>query len=125
MGIDDKRGHMSSYLMETPSGVIAEIKPDGIKYRHYNITKHAIERFEQRARSTLDNLFVSLDRAVLADARRANDYRIQNQILKSENRGGYAMFDPETGVVFFMAVGRTLHTICTVMTMELLKAGAL
>lgn len=110
--------------METPGGAIAEMKTDGIKYRHYIITKHAIERYTQRARNTLDNLFVSIDRAVLADARQSKDYRIQNQIRKSEQNGGYCMFDPETGVYFFMAVGRTLHTICTVMTLELLTAGA-
>lgn len=116
---------MASVLMETPSGVIAEMRPGGIKYRHYSITKHAIERYTQRAHNTLDNLFVSIDRAVLADARQAKDYRIQNQIRKSENSGGYCMYDPETGVYFFMAMSKTLHVICTVMTTELLTAGML
>lgn len=111
---------MASVLMETPSGIVAEMKTDGIKYRHYIITKHAIERYTQRARNTLDNLFVALDRAVLADARQAKDHRIQQQIRKSEMKGGYAMFDPETDVYFFMAVGQRLHTICTVMTRELM-----
>lgn len=111
-------------LMETPSGVIAEMKTDGIKYRHYSITKHAIERYTQRARNTLDNLFVSIDRAVMADARQAKDYRIQNQIRKSEANGGYCLVDPETDVYFFMAISRTLHVICTVMTAEMITAGA-
>ncbi|EDY2030084.1 hypothetical protein GTB64_004526 [Salmonella enterica] len=104
--------------METPSGVMATIKMDVVRYRHYNITQHAIERFAERARMTLDNLFVSLDRAVLADARRARDHRIQQQIRQSEKKGGYCMFDPETQIYFFMAVGQTRHTICTIMTRD-------
>lgn len=111
-----------SIVMETPSGIVAEMKTDGIKYRHYIITKHAIERYMQRARAELDNLFVALDRAVIADARRASDHRIQRQIRKSEANGGYCLFDPETQVFFFMAIGQHLHTICTVMTSDLLTA---
>lgn len=106
--------------METPSGIEAVMTQEGVKYRHYNITKHAIERFTQRAKMTLDNLFVALDRAVLADASRSKDHRVQQQIRKSERNGGYAMFDPETDVYFFMAVGPTRHTICTIMTRDLM-----
>ena len=114
-----------SVLMETPSGVVAEMKTDGIKYRHYNITKHAIERYTERARQPLDNLFVSIDRSVLADARKAKDHRIQNQIRKSETRGGYCMFDPETGIYFFMVIGHALHTICTVMTSDVMTYASI
>ncbi|EKK5568061.1 hypothetical protein PN823_004481 [Enterobacter hormaechei] len=113
---------MSSVVMETPSGIVAEMKTDGIKYRHYNITKHAIERYMQRVHYDLDNFFVSLDRAVIADAQRASDHRIQRQIRKTEQNGGYCLFDPEAKVFFFMAIGKHLHTICTVMTSDLIPA---
>ncbi|EAO3414749.1 hypothetical protein D0Q53_20695 [Salmonella enterica] len=106
--------------METPSGVIAKVNSDGVIYKHYIITQHALVRFQQRSGMTLDNLFVTLDRAVLAEVHRAKDNRIQQQIRKSEKQGGYAMFDPETDVYFFMAVGPRYHTICTIMTKELM-----
>ncbi|EAM1616363.1 hypothetical protein EU642_22270 [Salmonella enterica] len=106
--------------METPSGIEAVMTLEGVRYRHYNISKHAIERYTQRANNTLDNLFVALDRAVLADASRSKDHRVQQQIRKSERNGGYAMFDPETNVYFFMAVGPQRHTICTIMTREIM-----
>ncbi|ECN9265261.1 hypothetical protein ACLMYS_003921 [Salmonella enterica] len=106
--------------METPSGMIASMNSDGIRYRHYIITQHALVRFQERAGMTLDNLFVTLDRAVLAQISRATDQRIQQQIRKSEKNGGYAMFDPETDVYFFIAIGPKFHTICTIMTRELM-----
>ncbi|ENE5752041.1 hypothetical protein ACFLMW_003766 [Salmonella enterica] len=106
--------------METPGGMVACLNSDGIRYRHYIITQHALVRFQERAGMTLDNLFVTLDRAVLAEVHRAKDTRIQQQIRKSEKNGGYAMFDPETDVYFFIAVGPKYHTICTVMTRELM-----
>jgi hypothetical protein len=104
--------------METPSGVEAIMKMDGVNYKHYTITQHAIERFMQRVGMTLDNIFIALDRAVMADQRRARDHRIQQQIRKSEQNGGYCMFDPETNVYFFLAVGPKRHTICTIMTRD-------
>lgn len=108
-----------SIAMETPGGAIAEINSNGVLYRHYIISQHALERFQQRAEMTLDNLFVALDRAVIADASRAKDHRIQQQIRKSE-KVGYALFDPETDIYFFLAVGPRYHTVCTVMTKELM-----
>ncbi|EBA6160041.1 hypothetical protein H8U31_001282 [Salmonella enterica] len=104
--------------METPGGTMAVMKMDGINYRHYLITQHAIERWQQRTALSLDYMFVSLDRVVMADAKQARDHRIQQQIRKSESNGGYCMFDPETNIYFFMAVGNKRHTICTVMTRE-------
>lgn len=110
-----------SVPMETPSGRVAEMTKDGIIYRHYLITKHAIERYTQRVRGTVDGMFPSLDRVVIADASQSKDHRIQVQIRRAEKRGGYALLDPEFGVYYFMAVGANkLHTICTVMTHELL-----
>ncbi|EMD0638903.1 hypothetical protein VPZ60_004319 [Salmonella enterica] len=107
--------------LETPSGFVAELTKDGIIYRHYLITKHALTRYTQRVRGTVDSLFPSLDRVVVADAQQARDHRIQTHIRRSEERGGYALLDPESGVYYFLAVGANkLHTICTVMTNELL-----
>ncbi|EIW6162739.1 hypothetical protein MF451_003736 [Salmonella enterica subsp. enterica serovar Saintpaul] len=106
--------------METPGGMVASMNSEGIRYRHYIITQHALVRFQERAGMSLDNLFITLDRAVLAEIHRANDHRIQDQIRKSESNGGYAMFDPETDVYFFIAVGPKYHTICTIMTRELM-----
>lgn len=104
--------------METPGGYVAVMNYEGVRYKHYKISQHALERFIQRARMTLDNIFVALDRAVLADANRARDHRIQQQIRKSERSGGYCMFDPETQIYFFLAISKKCHVICTIMTRE-------
>lgn len=106
--------------IETPSGVLTKVNSDGVVYRHYIITQHALERFQERSGLSLDYMLVTLDRAVLAEASRAKDHRIQNQIRKSERIGGYALLDPETNVYFFLVVGPKFHTICTVMTKEVM-----
>ena len=112
---------MKSVPMETPSGRVAEMTKDGIVYRHYLITKHAIERYAQRVRGTVDEVFPSLDRAVMADASTTKDYRVQKEIKRAERSGGYALLDPEYGIYYFLALGAgKFHTICTVMTYDLM-----
>ncbi|ECZ5235259.1 hypothetical protein AH156_19905 [Salmonella enterica subsp. enterica serovar Enteritidis] len=112
---------MKTVRMETPSGIMAKLSDDGIVYRHYRITKHAIQRFMERVRATLDDIFPALDRAVIADARQAKDHRVQDQIKRAERQGGYCLLDPETNVYFFIALGHgKLHAISTIMTLELL-----
>lgn len=107
--------------MESQSGVIAEMTKEGVIYRHYLVTKHAIQRYTERVRNGVDDLFVSLDRSVVADARQAKDHRVQQQIKRSESEGGYALLDPETNTYYFLAIGKgRFHVICTVMTLELL-----
>lgn len=107
--------------METQSGIVAEMTNEGVIYRHYLITKHAIERYIERVRNTVDELFVSIDRSVIADAQQAKDHRVQQQIRRSESDGGYALLDPETNTYYFLAIGKgRFHVICTVMTLELL-----
>ena len=106
--------------METPSGQIAEMMTDGIRYRHYMITKHAAERFMQRVTTALDEMFICLDRAVLADRANQKDVRIMEQIKRAERGGGYVITDPESHAYFFIAMDGRPHCICTVMTLEMM-----
>ncbi|WP_288821297.1 hypothetical protein [uncultured Leclercia sp.] len=104
--------------METPSGLIARMQTDGIEYRHYHITKHAIQRFTERVTTAIDEIFISLDRVVLADIQQQKDHRVQDQIRRAERNGGYVLCDPETDVFFFVAMAGRLNAICTVMTLS-------
>ena len=111
---------MQSVKMETPSGLIAEMMTDCIFYRHYRITKHAAERYIERVTSAIDELFVSLDRAVLAERNQQKDVRVMEQIRRAEDKGGYVLVDPETRSYFFIAMEGRAHSICTVMTLEMM-----
>lgn len=112
---------MRTVRMETPSGILAKLSDDGIIYRHYRITQHAIQRFTERVRGTVDDIFPALDRAVIADARQATDHRVQDQIKRAERQGGYCLLDPETDTYFFIALGAgKYHAVRTVMTLALL-----
>ncbi|WP_333855250.1 hypothetical protein [Leclercia sp.] len=102
--------------METPGVRTAYMKSDGIIYMHYLVTKHALQRFKERTRASADQIFVFLDRAVIAEARLANDHRVQDEIRKAESRGGYALLDPESNTYFFIALQGNFHIVATVMT---------
>lgn len=115
---------MKTVYMETPSGIKAKLNNDCVVYRHYRITKHAIQRFTERVRASVDDIFPALDRAVIADANQAKDHRVQDQIRRSERQGGYCLLDPETNTYFFIALGAgKYHAIRTIMTLALLTYG--
>ncbi|MBZ0059609.1 MULTISPECIES: hypothetical protein [unclassified Leclercia] len=112
---------METLRMEATCGIVAKLANEGITYRHYRISQHAIQRFTERLRVTIDKIFPALDRAVIADARQAKDHRVMDQIKRAERQGGYCLLDPDTETYFFIALGAgKYHTISTVMTFALL-----
>jgi hypothetical protein len=111
--------------IETPDNAAPPCFSQGIRHRHYLITRHAVERYSLRVGASVETLFSALDSAVLAVASQAFDWRVQQQIRKCEQEGGYALVDPARGIYFFVKQnGDGSHAVTTVMTYAVMTYSA-
>lgn len=112
--------------MITP-GLLKRISLDGlpdavalangaIRFRHYHISVHALDRFVERYGSPADAIVTLLHDAVVAYEHRAKTPGIRRVIRVAEARGGYVLL---SGSCFFVVVPDkelNLHVVATVMT---------
>ncbi|HHI2551375.1 TPA: hypothetical protein ACP41M_001091 [Klebsiella aerogenes] len=88
------------------------ISSGGVRYRHYLITAHAVDRYMERIGGDVGNLIADLDSAWLFDINRAGLRRRDcAPVARTERDGGYALSDGR--VLFIVKPGERIHFIVT------------
>ena len=92
------------------------LRKGGIRFRHYYISVHAIDRFVERCDRPASEILVALNDAVLACYERARSAGARRVIRIADQRGGYVLFSGK--VYFIMKVDEAtgVHVVSTVMT---------
>lgn len=92
------------------------LRKGGIRFRHYYISVHAMDRFVERCERPAYEILVALHDAVLACHDRARSAGARRIIRVAEERGGYVLFSGK--VYFIMKVDEVtgVHVVSTVMT---------
>lgn len=91
-------------------------KKGGIRYRHYYLSAHALDRFIERCKRPLMEAVGMLANASLACTTRSRSFVAQRVINGAEETGGYALFNK--GVYFIVKVDECtgVHVVLTVIT---------
>lgn len=92
------------------------LRGGAIRFRHYLISVHAIDRFVERSDLSARDIVPMLDSAYLACASRSRSAGARRVIRTAESRGGYVLL---SGFCYFIVVpdAKTgLHVVSTVMT---------
>ncbi len=99
---------------DIPEAIILET--GAIRFRHYLISIHAIDRFMQRTDGDLFGMIETLHDAVLAIRERSNHYALRRAFERNDEAGGYTL--KNKNVFFFVQIDaeRGYHVIATVMT---------
>lgn len=92
------------------------LRKGGIRFRHYYISVHALDRFVERCDRPASEILVALNDAVLACYDRARSSGAKRVIRVADERGGYVLFSGK--VYFIMKVDEEsgVHVVSTVMT---------
>ena len=99
---------------DIPEAIILET--GAIRFRHYLISVHAIDRFMQRTNGGLTDLMEALHDSVLALPERSRHYGIQRAFERNDSAGGYTL--KYKSVFFFIQIDpdRGYHVVATIMT---------
>lgn len=102
---------------EMDSTTELKIEPSGcVCYRHYLITRHAIDRYIERIGGDLGNMIADLDNAWLFDTSRKRLTRSMCAcIARHERRGGWAITNGRA--VFIIRPTLHQHVIVTTLRM--------
>ncbi|WNL63596.1 hypothetical protein ST4_038 [Aeromonas phage ST4] len=92
------------------------LRKGGIRFRHYYVSVHAMDRFVERCGRPASEILASLHDAVLACYERAKSPGARRVIRTADERGGYVLFSGK--VYFIMKVDQEtgIHVVSTVMT---------
>lgn len=92
------------------------LRKGGIRFRHYYVSVHAMDRFVERCGRPASEILVALHDAVLACYERAKSPGARRVIRTADERGGYVLFSGK--VYFIMKVDQEtgIHVVSTVMT---------
>lgn len=86
---------------------------NGIQFKHYVVSSHALERFEERTGKPVEKFFDYLDRAVIFDPSRTKSMRWKHNYAAACQDGSYIL---KTGLIHFVVKPtNTGHVIKTVM----------
>lgn len=93
------------------------LRKGGIRFRHYYVSVHAMDRFVERCERPSQEILIALNDAVLACHERAKSPGARRVIRTADERGGYVLFSGK--VYFIMKVDEEtgIHVVSTVMTL--------
>ncbi|ENZ1877599.1 hypothetical protein ACGGXQ_004477 [Salmonella enterica] len=95
------------YPMEPVMGI-----SDSVYYRQYRITRHALERYIERAGGDLGNMIADLNSCWVFDIdRKGMDRKLCASVARCERKGGYALCNDR--VMFLIQPGRHQVVITT------------
>lgn len=92
------------------------LRKGGIRFRHYYISVHAMDRFVERCDRPAYEILPVPHEAVLACHERSRHAGARRVIKAADERGGYVLFNGKA--YFIMKVDETtgVHVVSTVMT---------
>ena len=99
---------------DLPTAVI--LRTGAIRFRHYLITIHALDRFVQRCELGAHEIIPTLHYSVLACLERCRNIAIRRVIRKAEQRGGYVLLNKSCYFIVSPDKESGLHVVATVMT---------
>lgn len=88
----------------------------GIRFRHYYISVHAMDRFVERCERPAYEILPALHDAVLACHERSRHAGARRVIRAAEDRGGYVLFSGKTYFIMKVDNRTGVHIVSTVMT---------
>ncbi len=99
---------------DIPEAVILET--GAIRFRHYLISVHAIDRFQQRTNGSVPDLIEALNDAVLAISGRSHHVGLRRALKRNDDAGGYTL--KHGNAFFFVRIdpAHDYHVIATIMT---------
>lgn len=92
-----------------------------IRFKHYHITLHAIDRFVERTGRPADEIVVAIANAHLASFDRARTVGSRRIIKKTEEEGGYVLLDGGTYFIVIPSATSGHHAVKTVLTNKMLR----
>lgn len=92
------------------------LRKGGIRFRHYYISVHAMDRFVERCDKPATEILVALHDAVLACHERARSAGARRVIRVAEERGGYVLFSGKAYFIMKVDDVTGVHVVSTVMT---------
>lgn len=92
------------------------LRSGAIRFRHYQISVHALDRFAERLDRPVEDILPMLNDAVLAVHGRAKAPGIRRVIRVAEQRGGYVLYNRPAFFVVVPDPKVGLHVVSTVMT---------
>lgn len=92
------------------------LRKGGIRFRHYYISVHAMDRFVERCDKPATEILVALHDAVLACHERARSAGARRVIRVTEERGGYVLFSGKAYFIMKVDDVTGVHVVSTVMT---------
>ncbi|MGL4458396.1 MAG: hypothetical protein ACRCUB_08365 [Plesiomonas shigelloides] len=96
-----------------PEAVV--LKSGAIRFRHYLITKHAIDRFVERCEKPSVDIIPMLHDAVLAEIHRAK-LSIRRVLRNVDRHGGYVLYNSPAFFIVKQDEECGYHVISTVIT---------
>lgn len=96
-----------------PEAVV--LRSGAMRFRHYLISLHAIDRFVERCEKPAKEIIRMLHEAVLADSRKARP-AIQRVISNVEDSGGYVLFNRPAFFIIKQDEKDGFHVVSTVIT---------
>lgn len=102
-----------------PEAVI--LRTGAIRFRHYLISIHALDRFTERCDRPATDIIQLLHDAVLACVERSNRPAIRRVIRVAESRGGYVLMNKLCYFIISPDAENGLHVVSTVMTPRQMK----
>lgn len=96
-----------------PEAVV--LRSGAMRFRHYLISLHAIDRFVERCEKPAKEIIRMLHEAVLADSRKAKQ-SIRRVINNVENDGGYVLYNSPAFFIVKQDDEAGYHVVSTVIT---------
>ncbi|MND16974.1 hypothetical protein D3C76_469000 [compost metagenome] len=92
------------------------LRKGGIRFRHYYISVHAMDRFVERCDRPAYEILPVLHEAVLACYERSRHAGARRVIKAAEDRGGYVLFNGRAYFIMKVDEVTGVHVVSTVMT---------
>lgn len=92
------------------------LRKGGIRFRHYYISVHAMDRFVERCDRPASEILVALNDVVLACHDRARSAGARRVIRTVDERGGYVLFSGKVYFILKVDEKSGIHVVSTVMT---------